>query len=100
MKLQDSVKLCPNFKVFAWNVCTNTHELVFDDPEASIVEINEFIAKEEKDCYYAIYQKNHYDDELAIVAMIPSKKLSEASKLLGFTALHHAKKIEEVWWFR
>jgi hypothetical protein len=95
-----STKLCPNLKVFAWDVLANSHELVMNDPEASIIDIEKFINEQEKDAYYAVYMKNHYDEEHGIVAMIPSKKLSDGSKLLGFTAMRTAKLINNTWWFR
>lgn len=100
MQQVPSVKLCPNLKVFEWCVLANTHEVVMDDPEASIIDIEKFITEQEKDAYYAVYMKNHYDDEHGIVAIINSKKLSDASKLLGFTAMRTAKLIDDIWWFR
>lgn len=95
-----AAKLCPNLIVFAWDVLTSSHEMVYDDPEASIVDINNFIDDRTTDTYYAIYKKNIHDDIYGVIAIIPGKNLSEGSKILGFTAMPTAQYINGSWWFQ
>jgi hypothetical protein len=101
-KLSESepIVLRPNLIVFKWNCATYEHTLILNDPEMSITEINKAISEFEEDAYYAIYQKNYYDDEYKINAIIAGKNISSTTKFVGYTAFHTAKCIDGVWWWK
>jgi hypothetical protein len=100
MSESEPIVLRPNFIVFKWNCATNEHSLVLEDPEMSIVEINQHIDEYKEDAYYAVYQKNHYDNDYKIVAMIAGKNLSNTTKFIGYTPFHTARCIDGVWWWK
>lgn len=97
----NEIILQPNFLVFKWIPARHVHEVIYDNPQASIIEINDFIdVSGDQDAYYAVYQKEYVGDEYRIVAIIAGKNLSETTKIVGYTAFPLAKQIDGVWWFR
>lgn len=95
-----AIKLCPNFIVFQWSPNTHEHILIKDDPDASIVEIHNYINELNENCYYAVFQKDYKSNEYGIVAMIVSKGATAITKMLGYSAPRTAKLMEDGWWFK
>lgn len=100
MSESEPIVLRPNLIVFKWNCATHEHNVVLDDPEMSIVDINNSIAELKDDAYYAVYQKNYYNNDYNIVAIIPGKNISSTTKFVGYTAFHTARCIDGIWWWK